>query len=72
MSKEAQQRERMPIKCHRNLQSVYTEHPTSECPTLLELQAMYRGGGVSKEQPYPSRRPWRAQNTNTFYDPNTQ
>jgi hypothetical protein len=48
------------------------EHPTSECPTLLELQAMYRGGGVSQEQPYPSRRPWRAQNPNTFYDPNAQ
>jgi hypothetical protein len=48
------------------------EHPTSECPTLLELQAMYRGGGVSQEKPYPSRRPWRAQNPNTFYDPNTQ
>ena len=25
------------------------EHPTFECPTLLELQAMYRGGGVSQE-----------------------
>jgi hypothetical protein len=48
------------------------EHPTSECPTFLELQAMYRGGGVSQEQPYPSRRPWRAQNPNAFYDPNTQ
>jgi hypothetical protein len=43
------------------------EHPTSECPTLLELQSMYRGGGVSQEQAYPSRRPWRAQNPNTFY-----
>jgi hypothetical protein len=52
---------------------LYTlEHPTSECPTLLELQAMYRGGRVSQEQSYPSRRPWRAQNPNTFYDPNTQ
>jgi len=48
------------------------EHPTSECPTLLELQAMYRGGGVSQEQLYPSRRPWREQKTNAFYDPNTQ
>jgi hypothetical protein len=48
------------------------EHPTSECPTLLELQAMYRGGGVSQEQSYPSRRPWRAQNPNAFYDPNAQ
>jgi hypothetical protein len=33
---------------------------------------MYRGGGVSQEHPYPSRIPWRAQNPNTFYDPNTQ
>jgi hypothetical protein len=24
------------------------EHPTSECPTFLELQAIYRGGGVSQ------------------------
>jgi hypothetical protein len=39
---------------------------------LLELQAMYRGGGVSQEQPCPSTRPWRAQNPNTFYDPNTK
>jgi hypothetical protein len=39
---------------------------------LLELQAIYRGGGVSKEQLYPSRRPWKAQNLNSFYDPNTQ
>jgi hypothetical protein len=42
------------------------EHPTSECPTLLELQAMYRGGGVSQEQSYPSIRPWREQNPMHF------
>jgi hypothetical protein len=33
---------------------------------------MYRGGGVSKQQPYRSRRPWRAQKPNAFYDPNAQ
>jgi hypothetical protein len=63
-------------QCPLNVIEIYglctLEHPTSECPTLLELQAMYRGGRVSQEQPYPSRRPWRAQNPNTFYDPNTQ
>jgi hypothetical protein len=48
------------------------EHPTSKCPTFLELQAIYRGGGVSQEQSYPARRPSRAQNPNAFYDPNTQ
>jgi hypothetical protein len=33
---------------------------------------MYRGGGVPQEQSYPSRRPWRAQNPNAFYDSNAQ
>jgi hypothetical protein len=33
---------------------------------------MYRGGGVSQEQSYLSKRPWRAQNPNAFYDPNAQ
>jgi hypothetical protein len=63
-------------ECPLNFIEIYglctLEHPTSECPTFLELQAMYRGGGISQEQSYPSRRPWRAQNPNAFYDPNAQ
>jgi hypothetical protein len=33
---------------------------------------MYRGGGFSQEQSYPSIRPWRAQNPNAFYNPNAE
>jgi hypothetical protein len=61
-------------ECPFNVIEIYSlctlENPTSECSTLVELQAMYRGGGVSQEQSYPSIRPWRAQNPNPFYDPN--
>jgi hypothetical protein len=48
------------------------EHSTYEFPNFLELQDIYRGGGVSQEQLYPSRRLWRAHKSNAFYDPNTQ
>jgi hypothetical protein len=63
-------------ECPLNVIEIYglctLEHPTYECPTFLELEYMYRGGGVSQEQSYPSRIPWRAQNPNAFYDPNAQ
>jgi hypothetical protein len=63
-------------ECPLNVIEIYgmctLEHATSEFPIFFELQSMYMGGGISQEQSYPSRRPWRAQNHNAFYDPNAQ
>ena len=49
------------------------EHLTEKCPSLLGLQAIYKGSVETIDQSQATKRPtWRSQSQDVFLDPNLQ